>query len=119
MAQCAVQCVARLRQYVISRRCGTEGVSSCPDSILRLNGAKGYGESGLVESVETSRMTSQTTLIASPSAAGRHMRVPTARDMRYGRRLEESSRHRCRRKPSRVGSLPPARPEAVSGGRVE
>ncbi|GBP41805.1 hypothetical protein EVAR_26927_1 [Eumeta japonica] len=45
-------------------------------------------------SVETSRMTSQTTLIASPSAAGRHMRVPTARDMRYGRRLEESSRHR-------------------------
>ncbi|GBP47042.1 hypothetical protein EVAR_29644_1 [Eumeta japonica] len=41
------------------------------------------------ESVETSRMTSQTTLIASPSAAGRHMRVPTARDMRYGRRLEE------------------------------
>ncbi|GBP40012.1 hypothetical protein EVAR_19139_1 [Eumeta japonica] len=34
-------------------------------------------------------MTSQTTLIASPSAAGRHMRVPTARDMRYGRRLVE------------------------------
>ncbi|GBP16235.1 hypothetical protein EVAR_93605_1 [Eumeta japonica] len=32
-------------------------------------------------SVETSQMTSQTTLIASPSAAGRHMRVPTARDM--------------------------------------
>ncbi|GBP04372.1 hypothetical protein EVAR_6564_1 [Eumeta japonica] len=28
-------------------------------------------------------------LIASPSAAGRHMRVPTARDMRYGRRLVE------------------------------
>ncbi|GBP58643.1 hypothetical protein EVAR_38104_1 [Eumeta japonica] len=47
-----------------------------------------------VRSVETSRMTSQTTLITSPSAAGRHMRVPTARDMRYGRRLEESSRHR-------------------------
>ncbi|GBP05770.1 hypothetical protein EVAR_5090_1 [Eumeta japonica] len=48
-----------------------------------------------VRSVETSRMTNQTTLIASLSAAGWHMRVPMARDMRYGRRLEgESSRHR-------------------------
>ncbi|GBP90162.1 hypothetical protein EVAR_67983_1 [Eumeta japonica] len=51
-------------------------------------------------------MTSQTTLIASPSAAGRHMRVPTARDMLRttpgGSRLGIG----CRRKPSRVGSLP-------------
>ncbi|GBP28270.1 hypothetical protein EVAR_11729_1 [Eumeta japonica] len=70
------------------------------------------------ESVETSQMTSQTTLIASPSAAGRHMRVPTARDMRMDDAWWKSSRHRCRRKPSRVGFLP-ARPEAVSGGRVE
>ncbi|GBP69941.1 hypothetical protein EVAR_85709_1 [Eumeta japonica] len=46
-----------------------------------------------LKSVETSQMTSQTTLIASPSAAGRHMRVPTARDM-LGRRLVKSSRHR-------------------------
>ncbi|GBP31948.1 hypothetical protein EVAR_18487_1 [Eumeta japonica] len=60
-----------------------------------------------VRSVETSRMTSQTTLMASPSATGQHMRVPTARDMRYGRRLEgESSRHRMSQKPSRVGFLP-------------
>ncbi|GBP34932.1 hypothetical protein EVAR_26523_1 [Eumeta japonica] len=66
-----------------------------------------------VRSVETSQMTSQTTLIASPSAAGRHMRVPTARDMRWttpgGSRLGIG----CRRKPSRVGSL--LLPEAVSG----
>ncbi|GBP37234.1 Alpha-1,3-mannosyl-glycoprotein 2-beta-N-acetylglucosaminyltransferase [Eumeta japonica] len=34
-------------------------------------------------------MTSQTTLIALLSAAGRHMRVPTARNMRYGRRLTD------------------------------
>ncbi|GBP05604.1 hypothetical protein EVAR_91808_1, partial [Eumeta japonica] len=59
-------------------------------------------------SVETSRMTSQTTLIVSPSAAGRHMRVPTARDMRHGRRLGSRLGIGCRRKPSRVGSFRPA-----------
>ncbi|GBP50338.1 hypothetical protein EVAR_102307_1 [Eumeta japonica] len=47
----------------------------------------------LAPSVETSQMTSQTTLIASPSAAGRHMRVPTARDMRDDA-WWKSSRHR-------------------------
>ncbi|GBP12914.1 hypothetical protein EVAR_79261_1 [Eumeta japonica] len=57
-------------------------------------------------SVETSRMTSQTTLIVSPSAAERHMRVLTARDMCYGRRLRSRLGIGCRRKPSRVGSLP-------------
>ncbi|GBP69942.1 hypothetical protein EVAR_85710_1 [Eumeta japonica] len=73
---------------------------------------------GYCNSVETSRITSQTTLIASPSAPGRHMRVPTARDVRYGRRLRSRLGIGCRRKPSRVGSFLPARP-AVSGGRVE
>ncbi|GBP16672.1 hypothetical protein EVAR_13299_1 [Eumeta japonica] len=73
----------------------------------------------LAPSVETSQMTSQTTLIASPSAAGRHMRVPTARDMRYGRRLRKSSRHRMSQE-TVTGRFPSsARPEAVSGGRVE
>ncbi|GBP22183.1 hypothetical protein EVAR_10693_1 [Eumeta japonica] len=37
----------------------------------------------------TSLATGRTTSIASPSAAGRHMRVPTARDMPYGRLLKE------------------------------
>ncbi|GBP84964.1 hypothetical protein EVAR_39372_1 [Eumeta japonica] len=51
-------------------------------------------------------MTSQTTLIASPSAAGRHA-VPTARDMRYmDDAWWKSSRHGMSQKPSRVGSLP-------------
>ncbi|GBP24351.1 hypothetical protein EVAR_9449_1 [Eumeta japonica] len=71
-----------------------------------------------VRSVETSQMTSQTTLIASPSAAGRHMRVPTARDMRYGRRLVKSSRHRMSQE-TVTGRPSSRRPEAVSGGRVE
>ncbi|GBP80958.1 hypothetical protein EVAR_56596_1 [Eumeta japonica] len=62
-------------------------------------------------------MTSQTTLIASPSAAGRHKRVPTARDMRYGRRLEgESSRHRMSQETvtGRFPSLLPGRRRWIS-----
>ncbi|GBP09588.1 hypothetical protein EVAR_76582_1 [Eumeta japonica] len=68
-----------------------------------------------VRSVETSRRTSQTTLIASPSAAERHMRVPTARDM-----ADDAWRSRLSMDVAgnRHGSVPsPARPEAVSGAR--
>ncbi|GBP48710.1 hypothetical protein EVAR_88171_1 [Eumeta japonica] len=47
--------------------------------------------------------------------AGRHMRVPTARDAIWttpgGSRLGIG----CRRKPSRVGSFPPARRLAAAG----
>ncbi|GBP89563.1 hypothetical protein EVAR_58223_1 [Eumeta japonica] len=56
-------------------------------------------------SVETSQMTSQTTLIASPSAAGQHMRVPTARDMLWTTPGRSRLGIGCRRKPSRVGSF--------------
>ncbi|GBP93516.1 hypothetical protein EVAR_98268_1 [Eumeta japonica] len=52
--------------------------------------------------------------IASPSAAGRHMRVPTARDMRYGHAWRKSSRHRMSQE-TVTGRFLPARPEAVSG----
>ncbi|GBP42720.1 hypothetical protein EVAR_23358_1 [Eumeta japonica] len=68
-----------------------------------------------VRSVETSQMTSQTTLIVH--------RVPDGtcecrRRVTYGRRLVKSSRHRMSQET--VGSVPfSCRPEAVSGGRVE
>ncbi|GBP06711.1 hypothetical protein EVAR_92656_1 [Eumeta japonica] len=63
-------------------------------------------------------MASQTTLIASPSAAGRQ-RVPTARDMRYGRCLEESSRHRMSQE-TVTGRFPSLLPgEALVNGPLE
>ncbi|GBP05469.1 hypothetical protein EVAR_2988_1 [Eumeta japonica] len=69
-------------------------------------------------SVETSQMTSQTTLIASPSAAGRacecRRRVTGAMDDAWWK----SSRHRMSQE-TVTGRFLPARPEAVSGGRVE
>ncbi|GBP84112.1 hypothetical protein EVAR_79224_1 [Eumeta japonica] len=72
----------------------------------------------LVPSVETSQMTSQRTLTASPSAAGRHMRVPTARDMRYGRRLEGVARHRMSQETvtGRFSSLLPGRRRLAAAG---
>ncbi|GBP15409.1 hypothetical protein EVAR_80581_1 [Eumeta japonica] len=44
------------------------------------------------------------------------MRVPTARDMCYGRRLVEVVGIGCRRKPSRVGSLAPAGRRLAAAG---
>ncbi|GBP63596.1 hypothetical protein EVAR_97613_1 [Eumeta japonica] len=61
-------------------------------------------------------MTSQTTLIASPSAAGRRecrRRVTCAMDDAWWK----SSRHRMSQETVTGRFLPPARPEAVSGGR--
>ncbi|GBP57226.1 hypothetical protein EVAR_82938_1 [Eumeta japonica] len=70
-----------------------------------------------VRSVETSQMTSQTTLIASPRPDGTcecRRRVTCAMDDAWWK----SSRHRMSQG-TVTGRFLPARPEAVSGGRVE
>ncbi|GBP64075.1 hypothetical protein EVAR_44159_1 [Eumeta japonica] len=78
------------------------------------------GGSAMLCRQTTGRTTGQTTMLVSPCAAGRHVLVPTTRDMPYGRLLKVVV-SASDVTGNRYGSVPvpSARPGTVSDGRVE